>query len=51
MTPRHLRSLPVLERDENHVVVETEEHELIDFEGCSQAEVEAKLEDFLAWAS
>jgi hypothetical protein len=51
MNPRHLRSLPALERDETHAVVETEEHEIIDFEGCSEAEVDAKLKDFYAWAS
>lgn len=51
MTPRHLRSLPALERDDTHAVVETEEHEIIDFQGCSEAEVDAKLKDFYAWAS
>ena len=51
MNPRHLRSLPALERDDTHAVVETDEHELIDFEGCSEAEVDAKLKDFYAWAS
>jgi hypothetical protein len=33
------------------VVVETDEHEQVEFEGCSKSEVEAKLHDFLAWAS
>jgi hypothetical protein len=51
MTPRHHRSLPALERDDTHAVVETEEHEIIDFQGCSEAEVDAKLKDFHAWAS
>jgi hypothetical protein len=36
---------------ELRVVVETDEHEQVEFEGCSQTEVEAKLHDFLAWAS
>ena len=51
MTHRHLRSLPVIDLTEGHAVVETEDHELIDFEGCSEAEVEAKVKDFYAWAS
>ena len=37
--------------DERHVLVETPEHEVIDFEGSSPEEAEAKLHDFLAWAS
>jgi hypothetical protein len=51
MHPRHLRSLPMVERTDGHAVVETEEHETIDFEGCSEAEVAAKVKDFYAWAS
>ena len=51
MTHRHLRSLPHVDLTEGHALVETEEHELIDFEGCSEAEVEAKVKDFYAWAS
>lgn len=51
MTHRHLRSLPHIDLTEGHAVVETEEHEIIDFEGCSEAEVEAKVKDFYAWAS
>ena len=31
--------------------VETPEDEVIDFEGCSREEAEAKVHDFLAWAS
>ena len=37
--------------DEAHVLVETPEDEVIDFVGCSRDEAEAKLHDFLAWAS
>lgn len=33
------------------VVVETDEHETLVFEGGSQDEVDAKVEDFLTWAS
>ena len=33
------------------VLVETPEHEIIDIEGCSPDEVEAKLHDLEAWAS
>ena len=47
--PRHLQSVRV--EDDGHAVVETPEHEIIDFEGCSPDEVEAKLHDFEAWAS
>ncbi len=36
---------------DEHVVVETPDHEVIDFEGCSSDEVQAKLHDFEAWAS
>jgi hypothetical protein len=46
--PRHLQS--DLE-DERHAIVETPEHEIIDIEGCSADEVEAKLHDLEAWAS
>jgi hypothetical protein len=48
---RHLRSLPAVERDDQHAVIETPEHEIVDFEGCSAAEVDAKVKDFYAWAS
>jgi hypothetical protein len=37
--------------DESHVLVETSEAEVLDFEGCSREEAEAKVNDFLAWAS
>jgi len=46
--PRHLQAARL---DDDHVVVETPEHETIDFEGCSPDEVEAKVHDFEAWAS
>ena len=46
--PRHLKS--ELE-DERHAIVETPEHEIIDLEGCSSDELEAKIHDFEAWAS
>ena len=46
--PRHLQTA---RSEEDHVVVETPEHEIIDFEGCSSDEVEAKVHDFEAWAS
>ena len=47
--PAHSHSTEA--EDERHVIVETPEHEVIDFEGCSEDEVEAKLHDFEAWAS
>ena len=47
--PRHLRAVRL--EDDRHVVVETPEHEMIDFEGCSPDEVDAKVHDFEAWAS
>ena len=51
-TIRHLRSVGLEAVDaDGHVLVETPEHEIIDFEGCSPEEVEAKLHDFEAWAS
>jgi len=37
--------------DECHVLVETPDDEVIAFEGCSREEAEAKVHDFLAWAS
>ena len=46
--PRHLRSVRI---DEDHAIIETPEHEVIDLEGCSSDELEAKLHDFEAWAS
>ena len=48
-SPRHLQSVRI--EDERHAVVETPEHEVIDFEGCAADEVEAKLHDFEVWAS
>jgi hypothetical protein len=50
-TSRQLRSLAAIERTTDHAIVETDDQETIDFEGCSEAEVEAKLRDFYAWAS
>lgn len=47
--PRHLHSIDL--DDERHAIVETPDHEVIDFEGCSPDEVRAKLHDFEAWAS
>jgi hypothetical protein len=47
--PDHLRS--ERDGDERHAIVETPEHEILDFEGCSDDEVEAKVHDFEAWAS
>ena len=37
--------------DVRYVVVETDEDERLVFEGASQDELDAKLEDFLTWAS
>lgn len=37
--------------EETHVVVETDEHEHVEIDGCSPEEVDAKLKDFYAWAS
>ena len=49
---RHLRSVGFEAVDpEGHVLVETAEREIIDFDGCSPDEVDAKLHDFQAWAS
>jgi len=50
---RILRSVPPIRHDDagEHARLETEEHEVIDFDGCSEAEVKAKLHDYLAWAS
>jgi hypothetical protein len=50
---RILRTVPPIEHDAagDHAHVETEEHEVIEFDGCSEAEVKAKLHDYLAWAS
>jgi hypothetical protein len=47
--PRPLQSCHL--GDESHVLVETSEDEVIDFEGCTREEAEAKVEEFLAWAS
>ena len=47
--PRHLYSVHL--EDDRHAIVETPDHEVIDFEGCSRDEVDAKLHDFEAWAS
>ena len=35
----------------NVIALETPEHEVIELEGCSKAELDAKLHDFYAWAS
>ena len=37
--------------DVRFVVVETDESERLVFQGSSQEEVDAKLDDFLTWAS
>ena len=37
--------------DVRFVVVETDESEHVVFQGSTQEEVDAKLEDFLTWAS
>ena len=37
--------------DVRFVVVETDESEHLVFQGATQEEVDAKLEDFLTWAS
>ena len=37
--------------DVQFVIVETDEHERVVFQGATQDEVEAKVEDFLTWAS
>jgi hypothetical protein len=51
-TMRHLRSVGFEAVDaDGHVLVQTPEHEIIDFEGCSAEELDAKLHDFEAWAS
>jgi hypothetical protein len=40
-----------LETDVSYAVVETDEDERIVLRGMSQDEVDAKLDDFLTWAS
>jgi hypothetical protein len=48
----HLRSVGLKAVEvHGHVLVETPEHEIVDFDGCSPEEVGAKLYDFHAWAS
>jgi hypothetical protein len=42
---------PVETDDALTVAFETPEHEVIELEGCSKAEVEAKRQDFLTWVS
>ena len=37
--------------DVRFVIVETEESERLVFQGSSQEELDAKVEDFLTWAS
>ena len=37
--------------DVQFVIVETDDHERVVFQGATQDEVEAKVEDFLTWAS
>lgn len=50
-TMRRKHLAPVSDRSDTHVIVETTDHERIDIDGCSAAEVDAKLRDFYAWAS
>ena len=47
--PRHLHS--VLFEDDRCALIETPEHEVLDIEGCSREELDAKLHDLEAWAS
>lgn len=53
ITQRLHRTGATIEHDEHgdHAHVETIEHETVEFDGCSEAEVKAKLQDFDAWAS
>ena len=37
--------------EEHLVLVETDQDEIIDLVGATEAEVQAKLHDFLVWAS
>ena len=49
---RHLRSIGLEAVDaDGHVLIETPEHEILDFDGCSADEIDAKLHDYEAWAS
>ena len=50
-TPKQLAVVGDDPREAPRVTVETGEHEQIEFDGCSEQEVRAKLHDFLAWAS
>ena len=43
--------IEIFDTDETFAVVETDEHEQVVFSGASDAEVDAKLHDFMAWAS
>ena len=49
---RHLRSVGLEAVDsEGRVLLETPEHEVVDFDGCSADEIDAKLRDYQSWAS
>jgi len=44
-------SEPTSPREGHFVLIETDEHEQVVLSGASDAEVQAKLDDFLTWAS
>ena len=48
---RDADAVPNDDDDVRFVVVETDESEHVVFQGSTQEEVDAKLEDFLTWAS
>jgi len=44
-------SQPATPQDGHFVLIETDEHEQVVLSGASDDEVQAKLDDFLTWAS
>ena len=50
LMPNHLRPVPH-SPEIREVVIETDEHEVIEIHGCSEEEIEAKVHDFYLWAS
>lgn len=45
------RSSPAEDLDDITVIVESDEHEQLVFHGSSRDELDAKIDDFLTWAS
>ncbi len=52
MRPTDHDAVPAgLDPEGSYAVIETDEDEIIVLQGASQDEVDAKLDDFLTWAS